>query len=418
MKNYFRIHLFLLLKSFLVFAFCTLFLNISNLYPCTSAVISGKITPDGRPLLWKNRDTSDPNNKVVFLKGEKYSFIGVINSTDMNALHVWQGINSQGFAIMNTNSTDLSTGPGTGGQNGIFMKRALGECADVAEFEELLNRTNGQRNVATNYGVIDARGRACFFETRNDSFVKYDANNPKDAPQGFIVRTNFAFSAPKKNQGGGYIRHERDLHILEEAAARKRITHRFILQEAARDLINAKLHSDPYKQVRRTSFENPLYINTSDTINRNSTVSVSVFHGAPSPEKASLATMWVLLGQPVTSVAVPLWVHAQGVPEEMTGENTAPMNDLARQIVSFLYDDSRGHMGQYMNVTKLLKYGRKGILDTLYKIENNILAETEAKLDVWSKGNPKASDMLDFEKRITSRVYRAIRQSFPGILRD
>lgn len=24
---------------------------------CTSAVISGKVTPDGRPLLWKNRDT-------------------------------------------------------------------------------------------------------------------------------------------------------------------------------------------------------------------------------------------------------------------------------------------------------------------------------------------------------------------------
>jgi len=418
MKKYFRINPFLLLRSLIVLAFCTLLLSISSLYPCTSAVISGKITPDGRPLLWKNRDTSDPNNKVVYLKGEKFCFIGVINSTDINALHVWQGINSQGFAIMNTNSTDLSMGPGTGGQNGIFMKRALGECADVAEFEELLNRTNGQRNVATNYGVIDARGMACFFETRNDSFVKYDADNPKDAPQGFIVRTNFAFSAPEKNQGGGYIRYERDLHVLEEAAAKKRITHRFLLQEVSRDLINEKLHSDPYKKVRRTSFENPLYINTSDTISRNSTVSVSVFHGAPSPEKAFLATMWVLLGQPVTSVAVPLWVHAQDVPEEMTGENTAPMNDLARKIVSFLYDDSRGHMGQYMNATKLLKYGRKGILDTLYKIENNVLAETEAKLDVWFKVNPKPSDMLDFEKGITSLTYKAIKESFSGIIRD
>jgi len=381
-------------------------------------VISGKITPDGRPLLWKNRDTSDPNNKVVFLKGEKYSFIGVINSTDKNALHVWQGINSQGFAIINTNSTDLSMGPGTGGQNGIFMKRALGECADVTEFEDLLNRTNGQRNVATNYGVIDARGRACFFETGNDSFVKYDVNNPKDAPQGFIIRTNYAFSAPEKNQGGGYIRYERALHVLEEAATRKHISHRFLLQEAARDLINEKLHSDSYKKVRRSSFENPLYINTSDTINRNSSVSVSVFHGAPSPEKAFLATMWVLLGQPVTSVAVPLWAHAQDVPEEMTGKNTAPMNDLARKIVSFLYDDNRGHMGQYMNATKLLKYGKKGILNVLDKIEDDILAQTETKLDIWSKGNPTASDMLDFEKRITSHTYTAIQQSFPKILKD
>ncbi len=418
MKKYFRIHVLFCLRSFLAFALCILFLNISSLYPCTSAVISGKITPDGRPLLWKNRDTSDPNNKVVFLNGEKYCFIGIINASDTNALHVWQGINSQGFAIMNTNSTDLSMGPGSGGQNGIFMKRALGECADVAEFEDLLNRTNGQRNVATNYGVIDARGGACFFETRNNSFVKYDANNPMDAPQGFIVRTNFAFSAPEKNQGGGYIRYERDLRIFKEAAAKKSITHKFILQEAARDLINEKLHSDPHKKVRRTSIENPLYINTSDTINRNSTVSVSVFHGAPSPEKAFLSTMWVLLGQPITTVAVPLWVHAQGVPEEMTGHNTAPMNDLARQIVFFLYDDSRGHMGQYMNATKLFNFNKKGVLRTLYKIEDDILAQTETKLDEWSKDNPMAFDMLDFEKRITSQTFKAIKESFPEILKD
>ena len=33
---------------------------------CTSAVISGKVTPDGRPLLWKNRDTDFPQNSVRY----------------------------------------------------------------------------------------------------------------------------------------------------------------------------------------------------------------------------------------------------------------------------------------------------------------------------------------------------------------
>jgi hypothetical protein len=47
----------------------------------------------------------------------------------------------------------------------------------------------------------------------------------------------------------------------------------------------------------------PFYINTSDTINRNSTVSVTLFHGAPSPDKAYLSTMWVLLGQAVCAAA-------------------------------------------------------------------------------------------------------------------
>ena len=31
---------------------------------CTSAIISGSLTADGRPILWKHRDTSDLNNKV------------------------------------------------------------------------------------------------------------------------------------------------------------------------------------------------------------------------------------------------------------------------------------------------------------------------------------------------------------------
>ena len=31
---------------------------------CTSAVVSGKVTPDGRPLLWKNRDTDFMQNHI------------------------------------------------------------------------------------------------------------------------------------------------------------------------------------------------------------------------------------------------------------------------------------------------------------------------------------------------------------------
>ena len=31
---------------------------------CTSAIVSGKLTANGRPLMWKNRDTNDLNNRV------------------------------------------------------------------------------------------------------------------------------------------------------------------------------------------------------------------------------------------------------------------------------------------------------------------------------------------------------------------
>ena len=41
---------------------------------CTSAVISGKVTPDGRPLLWKNRDTDFPQKQREILLRRSLSF--------------------------------------------------------------------------------------------------------------------------------------------------------------------------------------------------------------------------------------------------------------------------------------------------------------------------------------------------------
>ena len=51
-------------------------------YACSSVVISGKVTPDGRPLLWKHRDSDYLQNSVKFFKGEKYSFIAIVNSVE------------------------------------------------------------------------------------------------------------------------------------------------------------------------------------------------------------------------------------------------------------------------------------------------------------------------------------------------
>ena len=49
-------------------------------WACSSAVISGKVTPDGRPLLWKNRETGYLRNHMAYVKGEKYDFVADVNS--------------------------------------------------------------------------------------------------------------------------------------------------------------------------------------------------------------------------------------------------------------------------------------------------------------------------------------------------
>ena len=45
---------------------------------CTSAVISGRATKSGRPLLWKHRDTGEENNKI------KFSFRSNVESGELN----------------------------------------------------------------------------------------------------------------------------------------------------------------------------------------------------------------------------------------------------------------------------------------------------------------------------------------------
>jgi len=407
-RNIFLKHVFISISGLLLLGQLTIF-------PCTVAVVSGKATPDGRPLMWKNRDTSGLDNKMIYLKGEKYDFIGLIDARDKKPENIWAGINTEGFAIMNSASEDLSEGANGMMNNGSFMKRALSECANVLDFENLLNRTNGNREVGANFGVIDAEGNACFFETSNSTFKKFDTKDPKVAPQGYIIRTNYAFSAPVKNGGGGYIRFERASRLFQAASAEERLDYKFILQEAARDLVNEKLNSFPLTDPKVYDSSSPVFINTDDTINRNSTASVALFHGVSDPKKAYLATMWILLGQPVCSVAVPLWANAASVPKVLSGPETAPLNDFARAVASYLYPDKRGHLNRYMSISRLIHYEGEGVLSRLSKIENKVFAETEMKLKEWEKKKPAKQDVVDFEEKIAAGVYESMKTSFPDI---
>lgn len=95
---------------------------------CTTAVIAGKATRDGRPLLWKNRDADDVHNRAVYIAGGIYPVVGIVSAGSTAA--VWMGINSAGLAIENSASSDLEGSES--GENGIFMKLVLQTCATVA----------------------------------------------------------------------------------------------------------------------------------------------------------------------------------------------------------------------------------------------------------------------------------------------
>ena len=69
---------------------------------CTSFIVSGRATKDGRPMIFKNRDTGDQNNVVVVVQGELYRYMGIAASWDKKPISIWGGHNEAGFAIINT----------------------------------------------------------------------------------------------------------------------------------------------------------------------------------------------------------------------------------------------------------------------------------------------------------------------------
>jgi len=393
------------------------FLAVGSVWPCTLAVISGRATANGRPLMWKNRDTSDPNNKLMFFKGPKFDFIALVISEAAEPAEAWGGQNVAGFAVMNSQAGDLAApGQKDGGDgNGAFMKLALGECATIKDFENLLVREKGKWDLAANFGVIDAEGGACFFETGRSSFQKFDANDPRVAPFGTIVRTNFAFTSHDPLLGGGFERFERISHIIEAGRDANRIDVRFILQEASRDLVHEKLHSYPLTRPLPEDPAQPLYIHTNDTINRNTSVSALVFQGVNARDRAHLATMWVILGQPVAGAAVPVWPAAGRVPAVTTGAGTAPLDDIARSVVAYLYPDRRGRMAQYMNVTRLRTCGGEGVPAKVLRAENQALEKTAARLAEWEKKKPSAAEMADFQESVAAAVFEALKKEFADL---
>ena len=215
-------------RSFIIFIL--IFLFSSHLYPCTTAIVSGQFTVDGRPLLFKHRDTGFAQNKLMYFTDGKYEYIATVNSADSEGNEVWAGYNSSGFAIMNSEAYNLNMGDTTSlrDREGFLMKQALQECGSLEDFEKLLDRLPKPLGVRANFGVIDAFGGAAYYETGHFGWKKFDANDAGQAPFGFLIRTNFSFSGVP-DQGYGYIRYQNAENLLYQASAEKNLDYRFIL---------------------------------------------------------------------------------------------------------------------------------------------------------------------------------------------
>jgi hypothetical protein len=395
------------MKNLLIFLVVFFELQYMAVQACTSIIISGKATPDGRPVMWKNRDTDTYQNAIMYFNDGKYSSIGLIDSDDPKGKAVWIGYNSAGFAIMNTASYNLIMEDTikVKDREGIVMREALMECATVDEFESFLKNYKKPLGVEANFGVIDAQGGAAYFEVSNFTFQKLDVNDPAIAPMGYMIHTNFSFTGDP-NSGSGQIRYKTAEDLFYSAAQQNNLTVRFILQDVSRSLWHSLTKTD----LKHSGSENPSeqkFMNFTDFIPRYFSSSAVAIQGVKSGENVDYTTMWTVLGFPLTSVVTPLWLcMGKDQPSVVTLDKNgvAPLCDKAIQMKQQLFPIKKSYGENYININALYNVAGTGIMQKLKPLDDQVFDETNRKLDSWRSNKNFKQEIPEFYNLINKMI--------------
>jgi len=377
--------------------FFSIFMSQSE--ACTTAIISGKFTKNGRPLIFKHRDTGVLQNRLMYFDDGDNDYIGVVNSPDTLGNEIWMGTNSAGFCIMNSASYNLKVNDTSkiADREGIIMKLALQKCETIQDFEDLLNDLPKPLGVEANFGVIDAFGGAAYYETDNWNFTKIDVNDPKVAPFGYVIRTNYSFTG-LRDEGYGYIRYLNAEELFYNAEASTRIDYKFLLVDVSRSLKHPLLKKD-WKEDYPKYSNDPHYIITQDYIPRYSSASTFVCEGIKEGEPVEMTTMWSILGYQLCSIAIPTWVaYGPDLPKITLANETgnSPLCNAALELKKTVYPIKRGNGKSYMNITALYNKDNSGIYQKVRKIEDELFEYTESEMNKWRiKGRTK-EDVLEY----------------------
>ena len=238
------------MKFTLLCLFSLLIVLTDQTIACTSFLISGKYTVDGKPILYKNRDTDEMQNSLAFFNDGKYKYIGLVNGTASWNKEVWGGYNEAGFAIINTAAYNNNIGDTTklNDREGVVMKIALQSCATIQDFENQLKSSHKPLGVDSNYGVIDALGGAAYYETGNFNYKKYDANDTTITKNGILVRTNHSFRGDL-TKGMGFNRYNTAFNTLNLAYAENKILPQNLFNLISRNLYHTLTMTDEIRNI-------------------------------------------------------------------------------------------------------------------------------------------------------------------------
>ena len=394
----------------IIFAVIGLLASVAS-YACTSAIIIGK---DGKPMLWKHRDTGTLDNRLEHFKGEKYSFVGLVNSSSEGG-EVWIGSNTAGFSIMNTASyclKDDNVPAELMDKEGILMYRALEICASLADFEHFLDTLSRPMGVEANFGCIDSSGGAAYYETSNDRYVKRDV---AAMPEKYCVVTNFSVSGRPEDWKGV----ERQMtasdifRSMEDEDGRIDAGPYDLMNRLSRSYAHKYMGIDLVRDSEAFLSSGTGYFPDQDFIpRRSSSASVAV--------KGNI--MWAALGYPSCAVMIPVPVSEEDHVPACMNRTSESMNceicDISLNIkYTYVFTPPGEHvsnMDRYVNLRPVLAGtdGRKSLLECCRDAEEDISEIFMRIYSRYGKGSLEWEDFLKEYDRTASEFIHIVKKKF------
>ena len=382
------------MKKLWILAIALLAGSAVSSFACSSVIVSGRATADGRPLMLKVRDESSQNNNIQYFNGPRYNYLGFVSDAarpHAKVRSVVGGVNEAGLCTMSltSNSWSKENLPKTG--HGSMQMAALGRCRNIPEFEAMLAEWGRPLGNVSNLGVIDAEGGAAYYEFDGEWYTKYDVNDPKVAPDGWRVLTNFSWAGDALGSGGW------DRYYSAEAMMKefpKNADGKYELTAA--DLYEAFGRRYRHEVMGIKSLEDLAgypYFCDQGMISRHNTCGILTFQGVRPGENPKYTAMWVQLGFPGSCPAIPVFTcGGNQLPDYIwaDGEKSSRLCDKSFEVRNkYVYDKPWNGRLNYFNVPALNK-----VIATVRGTENFIREDFFPRFEAWRSGagSKKVSD--------------------------
>ena len=367
--------------------FILFLVRLVQLLTCTIGISSAEINADSKPLLWKSRDVlSFANNSILYSETTLYKFIGITNP---NQHQVWMGVNNQGLAIANSLSQDLAE-PTSRFNNGDLMRNGLSLCANLDELEEYftyVTTSTTDRELKANIVAFDAEGNSKLYEISNTSYTIFDTETNDDQ---FYVRTNFSVTG-----GGttGLERYNRSFDIISDLANEQDLSVNNLLSNHIRDV--ADFNGIPLQLPWQYGDSSPL-VDTSYSICRNSTISAVVIEGVEAGEDPKFTTMWLVMGNPFTTYAVPLLPFVEPPLQTLN-----LLSQRSADAVELLW---RGENNYLLDSSLFINPEQFSFLESIEDNEQLLFDEREELIEQWQENMPSNSVIANYQEEIAQNA--------------